>query len=144
ELDRVVARRRPELLMLTGDVRAVALVRERLGQEAADVATVIEGGSRAAGVNAEAFSRKVQEALDIFRTQRREDVVGRFRAEEGREGSATRGMADVVSALQRGQVLELLLSESAAGPPSELALRSLWVGQSPFELAMSHTELFDL
>src|SRR5690625_1605065 len=75
ELDSVVARRRPELLILTGDVRAVSLVRGRLGKEAQSIATVVEGGSRAEGVNAEAFEKKIAHALETFRHQRREPVA---------------------------------------------------------------------
>ena len=108
ELSRIVSERHPELLLLTGDVRAVSLVRERLSSEAAAIATVLDGGSRSAGVNEQAFDRKLGEALDIFRARRREEVLDRFRQEEGREGTATQSMDDVVTALARGQVEELI------------------------------------
>ncbi len=144
ELDRIVAERRPELLMLTGDVRAVALVRERLGAEAGEVAAVLDGGSRSAGVNEQAFERKLHEALEVFRAQRREEVLDRFRQEEGREGSATQSVDDVVTALARGQVAELILREDTTGRNSQLRLRTLWAGESPLEIATTPALLADL
>ncbi|HLS49978.1 MAG TPA: Vms1/Ankzf1 family peptidyl-tRNA hydrolase [Actinomycetaceae bacterium] len=143
ELDSVVARRRPELLILTGDVRAVSLVRGRLGKEAQSIATVVEGGSRAEGVNAEAFEKKIAHALETFRHQRREQVADQFRQEEGRDGTACRGLDDVMAALQRGQVAELLLTEEAASLPSELARHQVWVGDSAMQLARSRQDLAD-
>lgn len=144
ELGRLVTERRPELLLLTGDVRAVSLVRERLGGEASEIATVLEGGSRSAGVNEEAFDRKLHEALDVFRARRREEVLERFRQEEGRDGDATQSVEDVVAALARGQVAELILREDTTGRNSPLRLRSLWAGDSPLQLATTAALLTDM
>src|SRR5699024_9779602 len=144
ELDRIVTERRPELLLLTGDVRAVSLVRERLGAEAGAIATVLEGGSRAAGVNEQAFERKLHEALEIFRARRREEVLDPFRQEEGRDGTATQSVDDVVAALSRGQVAELLLREDTTGRNSQLRLRSLWAGDGALEIATTPALVADL
>ena len=47
-LDKRVAERSPDLVLVTGDMRAVALVCERLGQQARElVVEVPGGGSRA-------------------------------------------------------------------------------------------------
>ncbi|HLV03096.1 Vms1/Ankzf1 family peptidyl-tRNA hydrolase [uncultured Georgenia sp.] len=144
ELDRIVTERRPELLLLTGDIRAVALVRERLGAEAAALVDVLDGGSRSAGVNEQAFERKLHEALEVFRARRREEVLDRFRQEEGREGTATQSLADVVTALSRGQVAELIVRADATGRNSVLRLRSLWAGQNPLQIAPTPAVLADL
>ena len=144
ELDRIVAERRPELLLLTGDVRAVALVRERLGSEAGALVDVLDGGSRSAGVNEQAFERKLHDALAAFRARRREEVLDRFRQEEGREGTATQSLDDVVTALSRGQVAELIIREDATGRNSGLRLRTLWAGESPLEVAPTPAVLADL
>ncbi|MBD8060710.1 baeRF2 domain-containing protein [Oceanitalea stevensii] len=144
ELDRIVTERRPELLLLTGDIRAVALVRERLGAEAGAIATVLEGGSRAAGVNEQAFERKLHEVLEVFRVRRREGVLDRFRQEQGRDGTATQSVDDVVTALSRGQVAELLLREDTTGRNSQLRLRSLWAGDGALEIATTPALVADL
>ncbi|WP_127571146.1 Vms1/Ankzf1 family peptidyl-tRNA hydrolase [Georgenia faecalis] len=144
ELDRSVARRRPELLILTGDVRAVPLVRDNLGGAARPLAVTIEGGSRADGVNQEAFGEKVRAALTAYRMRRREEVIDRFRQDHGRDAGATTGLESVVDVLRRGQVAELLVTEAVAGPPSSLAGRTLWVGEYGMQLAMSRQEALDL
>lgn len=144
ELDRAVARRRPELLLLTGDVRAVPLVRDALGGAARPLVAVIEGGSRAEGVNEEAFAEKVDAALTAYRMRRREEVVDRFREEHGRDANATTGLDAVVEVLRRGQVGELLITEAVAGPPSSLADRTLWVGEFGMQVAASRQEALDI
>lgn len=144
ELDRIVTERRPELLLLTGDVRAVALVKERLGTEAGAIAMVLEGGSRAAGVNEQAFERKLHEVLEVFRARRREEVLDRFRQEEGRDGTATQSVDDVVAALARGQVAELILREDTVGRNSQLRLRSLWAGEGALEIGTTPALVTDL
>ncbi|MEE6280374.1 Vms1/Ankzf1 family peptidyl-tRNA hydrolase [Georgenia sunbinii] len=144
EVDRIVTSRHAEIVLLTGDVRAVALVRDRLGAQAGPLVTVIEGGSRASGVHEDAFERKVEEALATFRARRREDVLDRFRQEEGRDGAATQGLADVVDALRRGQVAELILREDTTGPNSPLLGRTLWVGDDPLQIAADATDLASL
>ncbi|TNC18589.1 hypothetical protein FHE66_06005 [Georgenia sp. 311] len=144
ELERMVNERRPELLLLTGDVRAVPLVRERLGAEAASIAMVLDGGSRSAGVNEPAFERNLQEALAVFRARRRKKVLDRFRQEEGREGTATQSLDDVVAALARGQVAELILREGVTGRNSALRLRTVWAGDSPLQIAPTRALVADL
>lgn len=144
ELDRIVSERRPELVLLTGDVRAVSLVRENLGGEAGALVSVLDGGSRAAGVNEPAFDRKLHEALEVFRARRREETLDRFRQEEGREGDATQGFEDVVAALARSQVAELILREDATGRNSELRNRTLWAGESALQLATTAEQLADI
>lgn len=144
EIDRIVAERHPEIVLLTGDVRAVALVRDRLGAQATPLVAVVEGGSRASGVNEQAFQRKVEEALDVFRVRRREDVLDRFRQEEGRDGDAAEGLADVVEVLRRGQVAELIWREDATGPNSRMLEHTLWVGEDPLQIGTSAADLADL
>jgi len=144
ELERIVNERRPELLLLTGDVRAVSLVRDRLGAEAAAIAMVLDGGSRSAGVNEQAFERNLQEALAVYRARRREEVLDRFRQEAGREGTATQSLDDVVTALARGQVAELILREGVTGRNSALRLRTLWAGDSPLQIAPTRALVEDL
>ena len=144
EVDRIVAERHPEIVLLTGDVRAVALVRDRLGAQAGPLVTVIEGGSRASGVHEGAFEKKVGDVLSQFRARRREAVLDRFRQQEGRDGDATEGLADVVDALRRGQVSELILREDVTGSGSHLVDGTLWVGAGALEIATSAEDLADI
>jgi hypothetical protein len=144
EIDRVVAERRPELVLLTGDLRAVSLVRADLGQPAREILAEVEGGARTEGVNNRAFDAAIAEALGQFRLRRREAALDHLRQEQGRDGAAVSGVEDVVEVLRRGQVAELVITEEVAGPPSAIAQRMLWVGPGALELALTRSDLTDL
>ena len=141
DLDRVVERRHPELVLLTGDVRAVALVREAVGQRVRETLVDVPGGSRADGVNRDAFAARISDALAGHQTKRRELTLALFRSEQGRGASAVTELGDVVDVLRRGQVRELVLAESVAGPSSPLGERELWVGPDPLQVAMTRADL---
>jgi hypothetical protein len=143
ELDRIVAERRPELLLLTGDVRARALVADSLGQAAREILATFDGGSRADGVKADALNATVSQALTQFRLRRREAVVDRFREAHGQDGAAVSGRDGVLDVLQRGQVAELLVTEAVAGPPSSLARKKVWCGDNPLQIG-NHTDVVEM
>lgn len=141
DLDRQVAERRPEIVLVTGDVRAVGLLREAVGRRAGELLVEVPGGARADGVNKQVFKARIAGALEEHRVHRRDAVLERFRTEQGRSGAAVTALDDVVAVLQRGQVSELVLEESYAAGLSALAERTLWVGPGPLELATSREDL---
>ncbi len=141
DLDRQVAERRPEIVLVTGDVRAVALLRDAVGQRLGEILVEVPGGSRADGVNKQAFATRIAQALETHRAHRRDATLERFRTEQGRGGAAVTELADVVAVLQRGQVAELVLHESLAATGSPLSERTLWVGPGPLEVATSQEDL---
>jgi len=141
ELDRRVTAHEPELILMTGDVRAVALVRDAVGQRARDLVIDVPGGSRATGVNAEVFRHRVRATLEQFRVRRREEVLDVFRQEQGRDEAAVTELGDVIEVLRRGQVRDLVLAEPPAGQDSELAQRTVWVGPDALQLALDRDEL---
>ncbi|WP_407342274.1 Vms1/Ankzf1 family peptidyl-tRNA hydrolase [Pengzhenrongella phosphoraccumulans] len=141
ELDRVVAARDPELVLITGDVRAVALVRDGVGQRAAELLVEVPGGSRAQGVKADVFAQRVRQALELFRTRRRELVLSRFRQEKGRDEGAVTELGDVIEVLRRGQVRDLVLAEPPLGQASSLADRTVWVGPDPLHIGLDRDDL---
>ncbi|PJJ56007.1 hypothetical protein CLV56_0211 [Mumia flava] len=143
DLDRIVLERRPDLLVLTGDVRAVALVQGALGAAAREVAEQVPGGARNNDVNG-TFEARVDEVLEAFRERRRGLVLDRFSAEVGRNGLAVTGLARVVDALRKAQVEELVVSDEAIGPVSTLAEIKLWMGEKPLELSMHRDEIRQL
>ena len=145
ELERAVVEHRPELVVLTGDVRATALLREELGHSTAEILIEVPGGSRADGVNEHAFAAKLAEVLEAFRARRREAVVDRMREALGRGEGAVTELADVVDVLRRGQVDELVILRNAAGDSvAHLNERSLWVGPDPMQVAVSRGDLTSL
>jgi len=160
EIDRRVAEARPEVVLLTGDVRAVKLVRAELGQEAGRRTVEVMGGGRGQGVRAADFAASVEDALDSYRERRREVVLAEYRQDQGREEGAVSSVDDVVSVLARGQVKALVLAEeialdatsalaaSGAGGPGGLngllGGRTLWIGPDPMHIASSRAGLTDL
>ncbi|MFD1826616.1 Vms1/Ankzf1 family peptidyl-tRNA hydrolase [Mumia zhuanghuii] len=143
DLDRIVLERRPDLVVVTGDVRAVALVQGALGAAAREMTEHVQGGARHNGVNG-AFETRIDEALEEFRVRRRSVVIDRFRQELGRNAMAVTGINRVLDALRKAQVEELLISDEAAGPVSTLADSKVWVGDKPLELSMHRDEIRQL
>ncbi|MFI2104880.1 hypothetical protein ACH436_16395 [Isoptericola sp. NPDC019693] len=159
EIDRRVAEGNPEVVLLTGDVRAVNLVRGELGQEAARRTVEVAGGGRGPGVRADTFEAGVEDALDSFRERRRELVLAEYRQDQGREEGAVSSVDDVVAVLARGQVKALVLAEQiaidsasalaataggAGGADGLLGGRTLWIGPDPMHIATSRADLVDL
>ncbi|NUU18743.1 hypothetical protein HP550_15940 [Cellulomonas humilata] len=138
-LDKRVAERRPDLVVITGDGRATKLVCEALGQQARELVVEVQGGSRGEGVNQGAFAARVTETLEAFRTRRRQAVLDRFREAQGRGDGAVTALGDVIEVLRRGQVAELVLQVSVL--TTGLAERTLWVGPEPLQLATTAGDL---
>lgn len=143
ELDRQVLEHRPELVLLTGDVRAVPLVRAALTKATEELVVEVAGGGRGPGINEAAFESNVEDALESFRERRREAVLAEFRQEQGREAAAVTSLEDVVAVLSRGQVKELILADEY-GQDAELDGRTLWIGPSPLHIGSSRSAITDL
>lgn len=145
EVERIVTRYKPELVLVTGDVRAVGLLKEAAGHETAALLTEVQGGARADGVKADSFAQHVAEVLEAYRARRREGVVDRVREALGRGDGAVTELGDVVDVLRRGQVQELVVLRNAAGDSvAHLHERSLWVGSDPLQIALTRRELQSL
>lgn len=137
-LDRRTTERSPELIVVTGDVRAVALVCEAVGQHVRELVVEVPGGARGEGVKADAFASKVREEVDAFRARRRGATLDRLGEAVGRGEGAVTSLEDVVEVLRRGQVAELVLADAGL---SGLQERELVVGGQPLELATSQADL---
>lgn len=136
-LDHRVADDPPDLVVLTGDVRAVALVRDAVGQPVRDLMVEVPGGGRGEGVHEDAFHTKKVEAVDGYRARRRAATLDRFRQALGQGNAAVTALDSVVEVLRRGQVAELVLGDGSAA----LTQRTLWVGPDPLQLATSAGDL---
>lgn len=138
ELDRLVTAAQPEVVLLTGDVRAVALLRAEVGHAAADVLLDVPGGSRADGVHQDAFAARLHEAMEGYRARRRGAVLARLHEALGR-GEAVSSLEDVVAVLRRGQVAELVLADEASLEP--LTDRGLVIGDDPLAIGTRPSEI---
>lgn len=144
DLDKQVVEKKPEIVLVTGDVRAVSLLCHAVAPRTRELVVEVQGGSRADGVNQQAFHQRVSEALEAFRRNRRTAVLDRYREALGRGEAAVTSVDDVVTVLQRGQVAEVVLHEDATLPGSSLSERRLWVGPEPLQIASSESDLADI
>ncbi|GAA1876240.1 Vms1/Ankzf1 family peptidyl-tRNA hydrolase [Myceligenerans crystallogenes] len=143
EVERRVDATHPELVILTGDVRAVSLVHERLHRPVAECCVEVPGGARrgAASNGGGSFTDRVSEALDSFRERRRERVLAQLRQGLGRDEGAVSSVGDVVAVLARGQVAELVFAEEYGNGGGQMNGRTLWVGPEPVHIAPAREDL---
>jgi len=142
ELDKVVAEQRPELVLITGDVRALPLVRAAVGHAVAELLVEVPGGSRADGVKGDVFAQRVGDILEQYRARRREAVVERLRESLGRGEGAVTSLDDLVEVLRKGQVAELVVLRTAGGASvARLNERRLWTGPEPLQLGTRRADL---
>lgn len=144
ELETQVRREQPELVLLTGEVRMVALVREEVSEQVAEIIHVLESGSRAEGVHQGAFTDEIRAVFDQHRMRRREEVLNRYKVQDGRDGAVVVGVADVIDALRRGQVEEVLVAEAALNAESALRSIRVWIGPEAAQAGMSRDDVIGL
>ena len=108
KVDAIVRERLPDMVLLSGDVRAQGLLKAALGQEAQERLVEIPGGTRSVALESESFRAEVAEATEEFVRSRQHELIERFRESQGRDGASVGGAAEVAQALDRGQVEELI------------------------------------
>jgi hypothetical protein len=135
ELERLVARHRPDVVLLAGDPIAVADVLDASGPAVTEIAGRLRAGHRAAGASTEARDAEIAGVLVRRARERRENRLERFQSQEGRQSAAVQSLPDVVEAARRAQIDELLLHDDPA------STNRLWLGDQPLALGMSRQEV---
>jgi hypothetical protein len=123
-LHRLVRSAPAELVLVMGDVRAVALLERYASDALASRLVRLDTGGRAPGTSATAEQEAVDEALALHRASREAALVDRFAEQLNRQQDAVDGLADVVDVLARGQVEELLLVDDRAATTTVRVVRS--------------------
>lgn len=134
ELDRIVRRHAPELVLLEGDSNAIAALEEHASHELKQRLVRLNTGGRAAGTSASAEEEAVRAALADHRRLRTQRLLDRLDERLRRQQEAVEGLEPVVEVLRRGQIEELLLRDD----PGSTA--SLWVGQEPLQVGTSRED----
>ncbi|MEU8416836.1 hypothetical protein AB0C24_28945 [Amycolatopsis japonica] len=125
-----------EVLVLAGEVQARAQVRDELAPRGKEKVVELEEGGRADGSGPEALETEVRRVLTEHAERGRQDVIDRFRAEQGREGGlAADGLARTTAALRSGAVETLLIDADS------LADRLVWVSGEPTQVAAAKEDL---
>jgi hypothetical protein len=131
----VVRDTRPELVLLAGEPKSVSELLDGAPGEIRSRAVRLQRGSRAAKDGEGALDAEIAAVVAERLRQRRAEVLDRFAGGEARQDSAVQSLPDVVGALQRGQVDELLLVDD---PSSDL---TLWATGQPGQLALDRADL---
>jgi release factor family 2 len=133
-IDGVVRAHRPRVVMVAGEVRARALLREQLAEPVRDLLVDVEEGGRAAGASEESL----QAAIDRVVAERAEEeirsIIETYREEIGQRDRAVEGLDATVAALRQGSVAALLVRP-------DLANGEVWAGGEPLQIALSEAQV---
>lgn len=135
DVERLVDRHHPQVLVLSGDPVAAGRLLERLGDDARSRLVQVEGGGRPEGIDEEKFAGRVADVVMQWRQRRMGDVLARYAEAAGRDERAAAGLAAVVEALRGGAVEVLLLHDE---PSSDL---TLWAGEDPMHLGTTREDV---
>jgi hypothetical protein len=97
-----------EVLVVGGDVRAVQMFRGRLPKRWQERLVQTDADSRHSGADDSALDDVTVQAITAVADRHVREAIDRYRAQLG-DGTASTGLADVVTRLQRGQVDTVLL-----------------------------------
>ncbi|WP_114854626.1 Vms1/Ankzf1 family peptidyl-tRNA hydrolase [Brachybacterium sp. YJGR34] len=141
-VDRIVREHSPDMVLLSGDVRAMALCREAIGHEVRERIQEVPGGTRGVALDRESFREEVARVTGAFIEDRQRELAARFHESQARDGASVGGAAEVAQALERGQVEELIFTagRDVAGL-EELARRALLTDASVSALEEEHDGL---
>jgi len=107
-VEKVLREHRVDMVMLSGDVRAMGLLREALGRETRERLIEVSGGTRGAALDRGPFREELVRTTREFITARQQELANRFRESQARDGASVGGATEVAQALSRGQVEELV------------------------------------
>jgi hypothetical protein len=143
EIDRLVEKERPAVVVIGGDIRARDLVLDQLSKRSRAIATTVETHTRASGADPEAMNTAVEKSLAEAQARSQQQLLEKLSEEKGQNsGGAAFGVGRVVQALQQAQVQTLVLSDqltadpgagnTATDPESRPARSMLVLGASPW------------
>ncbi|MGH9033870.1 MAG: Vms1/Ankzf1 family peptidyl-tRNA hydrolase, partial [Acidimicrobiia bacterium] len=116
------------LIVVAGDVRAVAMLEDALPKDLRELLVVTEGGRARDGSTSEIASEVVRQ-LDTVAARDTVELLRKFREERGQHDRVADGAEATVAALTRSQVEVLLVHDD---PDDE---RQAWFGRDPALIA---------
>ena len=122
-VERLLREHSPDMLMLSGDVRAMGLLKDALGRESRERVIEVPGGTRGVAFDRGSFREELVRATEQFVADRQQDLAERFHESQARDGASVGGSAEVAQALGRGQVEELIFVTGNAPAGIEELLR---------------------
>lgn len=132
DLDGLVREVDPDVVLLTGDPRGIARIRESVAGHVTERLEVLEHGSRAEGASDDRLDEEVAAAVRRCRAARIDEVLDRLGPADAPKAV---GVAETLEALRRGEVDTLVLLEGA------LEDRQAYAGPDPMLLATDPGDL---
>lgn len=125
-----------QLLVVTGDVQARAILREELGGRSREIAAEVSGANPDDETTREGVEDQIRELVAERAARETREVLHSFETAQGRDtGLAVTGISPVVYAFQQAQVETLLIRDD---PSSD---RELWIGPEAGQLGDSEEDL---
>ncbi|GAA3622877.1 hypothetical protein GCM10022200_01320 [Microbacterium awajiense] len=122
-VDEIVRERHPAFIVVAGDVRARQLLLERVSGGARQLVVDVDVHTRADGADDSAIDEAIVDKLEQLARTAIADATDRAAAGDGASGA--HGTADVIHALQQGQVETLLLDAALLDEDSEASVVAL-------------------
>nr|WP_269087542.1 Vms1/Ankzf1 family peptidyl-tRNA hydrolase [Rathayibacter sp. VKM Ac-2630] len=134
-VDEIVRTRRPQLLVVAGDIHARRLLAEQLSPSSAAILAVLPANTRADGSDDGALDEFVQEQIDRLLRREKEDVLDALRTHDGRHDNTVEfSLGAIVQALSAAQVDTLVIDTQRLSERELLALAAEpWVAAAPEE-----------
>lgn len=127
-----------ELVIGSGDARALSLLAEHLPEELKDNFVQIEGGGRNTDGSDEVVAEQVIAAIAEHLARETLATLERFAQERGRDEQACDGVRATVAALRMAQVDTLLLTDEFE------ATRQVWFGPEAVHIGLTKADLEDM
>lgn len=108
QVNKLVAARKPHMVLLTGDVRATALLKAALHKDVQARLVELSGGTRGQSLDRDSFRAELAQATETFIETSQQDIGDRFREAQSRDVGSVAGGSKVHEVLKRGQVDELV------------------------------------
>lgn len=144
QVNRLVLRHDPHMVILTGDVRAQSLLKDSLRREVTDRLFEVPGGTRGQSMQRSAFRSRLAEVTQEFSDSRQRELAEQYRESQARDGASVGGATAISLSLDRGQVEELLfLIDREPDNIEELLFQAITTDAGVSALDDGHVDLLD-
>lgn len=110
QVNKLVMKHKPNIVFLTGDVRAQGLLKAELRNEVLERLTELSGGTRGMSLERASFREELARAVHEHIDATQQEFAEKFRETQGRDTGSVAGAFHVAEVLRRGQVDELLFN----------------------------------
>lgn len=108
KVNKLAMQHKPDMVILTGDIRAQSLLKPELRQEVLARLHIAAGGTRGVSLERASFREELSRITQEFIDRKQQDLAEQFREQQARDAPSIAGAAEVAVAFDRGQVDQLV------------------------------------